>query len=106
MAKRGVGLVKNPKKAIHNKIYTKTTIDSRKLYSSSSGKKESSGKHNLPSSKAHTNNNVKWTPESIYIAFLLGFIFLSFFFPALWFIVACMIGTKIILWYKKKNNKD
>ena len=36
--KKGIGVIKDPKKAIYNKVYNKTTIDARKIVSSSTKK--------------------------------------------------------------------
>lgn len=44
--KKGMGLINNPKKAVYNKVYNKTTIDALKPMKVSSSKKTNNTRHN------------------------------------------------------------
>ncbi len=66
--KKGMGFVKNPKKAVYNKVYNKTTVDalaplksSKKKHSSSTVCKSSSTNRSKSSAREYQNTNSKPT---------------------------------------------
>ncbi len=68
--KKGMGYINNPKKAIYNKVYNKTTIGSKDLYN----KVNSSAKSKLTINKSN-NENIS---SNIHVEFILC-LFLGFF---------------------------
>lgn len=84
--KKGVGLLKNPKKAIYNKIYTKTTIGAKDLLKNKKTKKR----------KETPVSNINNPKESNLIINIIIWLFVIGFF------IAILPFYLIYLFFKKK----
>lgn len=97
---KGTGIAKDPKRAIYNKVYNKTTVDVV------AGIKKTSANSQSTSQIAYSSNGVKLYPASSWYfpVGLLGFCSILYFFvnPAIAFIL--LVVAAILFVVKIKNN--
>lgn len=90
--KKGMGWIKNPKRAMYNKVYNKTSFDSRKLIRSSGG--------------SNIITPIAKLISSIIVLMLVASLALSVFSLLLVFIAILAIGYgiyKIVIWHKNSK---
>lgn len=82
--KKGMGMINNPKKAIYNKVYNKTTVSAKDILNGGSSKDSSESNSTYPNVE-YNRGQVKKLGKNIskgLLAMILSFIFV----PFLWFI--------------------
>lgn len=110
--KKGVGWIKNPKKAMYNKVYHKTTFGLSDLFKPSKNRRKKKVANNKQQSILASNSKKKHTPkehkEAGLVFMVLGAIFLFLFPPLGLFLLVTGFISYIIgyLTLKRENKKN
>lgn len=110
--KKGVGWIKNPKKAMYNKVYHKTTFGLSDLFKPSKNRRKKKMANNKQQSILASNSKKKHTPkehkEAGLVFMVLGAIFLFLFPPLGLFLLVTGFISYIIgyLTLKRENKKN
>ena len=110
--KKGMGWIKNPKKAMYNKVYHKTTFGLSDLFKPSKNRRKKKVANNKQQSILSSNSKKKHTPkehkEAGLVFMVLGAIFLFLFPPLGLFLLVTGFISYIIgyLTLKRENKKN
>ena len=110
--KKGVGWIKNPKKAMYNMVYHKTTFGLSDLFKPSKNRRKKKMANNKQQSILASNSKKKHTPkehkEAGLVFMVLGAIFLFLFPPLGLFLLVTGFISYIIgyLTLKRENKKN
>ena len=102
---KGVGWIKNPKKALYNKVYHKTTFGLSDLFTPSKKRKKKTTKNqtSIKSTKKYTAKNYK---EAGIVLIVIGAIFLFLFPPLGFFLFITGFISYIISYLTLKHEKN
>lgn len=95
---KGTGIIKNPKRAIYNKIYNQTTVDALGSIKKGKSQKQNQAINTLVDKKIHTASSW-YFPVGLLAFFTLLYFFIN---PTIGFILLCL--TVILYIVNIKNN--